>query len=82
MYLPDYGRQHVPVFQMEIVVRAIQVRGHYRYVVRAVLEVETLAHLKPRNFGYRIGFVCVLKRRSQQHVLFHRLRRVAGIYAR
>ena len=69
------------VLKMEIVVRPVQVGRHYCYVVCAVLDIETLAHLQSGNLGDGVRFVGVFQRRCEQAVFFHRLRSFARIDA-
>lgn len=80
--LADHGRQHVAVLQVEIVVRPIEVRRHHRDVVRAILQVEALTHLQSRNLRDGIRFVRIFQRRGEEHLLLHRLRRLARVDTR
>ena len=66
-------------FEIEVIVRAVQVRRHHGYIVRAILQIETLAHLQTGYFGYRIRFVRVFERGGQKRLLFHGLRYVTRI---
>ena len=70
------------VLKVEVVVRAVQVRRHHRYVVGAVLQVEALAHLQSRDLRYRVGLVRVFKRGGQKAVLLHRLGGLPRVDAR
>ena len=45
------------VLRMVVIAGTIQVAGHYRNVVRAILTVIELTHLKDSVLGYGIGFV-------------------------
>ena len=79
--LADHSRQHVRIFKMEIIVRPVEVRRHHGNIVSAILQIETLAHLQPRNLRNGIRLVGIFERRGEQAVLRHRLRRFAGIDA-
>ena len=81
MNLSHHGRQDVAVFEVEIVVGAIEVGGHDGNVVGAVLEIETLAHLESGNLGDSVWLVGVFKGGSEQGVFLHGLLDVARIDA-
>ena len=66
---------------MEIVVRAVEVGGHHGDVVRAVLQVVTLAHLEARDFGNGVFLVGVFQFAREEAVLAHRLRCVFRVDA-
>ena len=68
-------------FQVEVVIRPIQVGRHHRNEVGAVLQVEALAHLQPRNLGDGIRFVGILQRARQQRILRHGLGRLLRVDA-
>ena len=70
------------VLKVEIVVWAVQVRRHHGNVVGAILQVEAFAHFESSDFGNGIRLVGVFKRRCQQAVLTHGLRRLTGVDAR
>ena len=76
-----HGRHYVTVLQMEIVVRAIEVRGHHGNVVGAVLQVVALAHLQSRNLRDSVFLVGVLQRTGKEAVLLHGLWSVLGVDA-
>lgn len=80
--LADHGRQHMAVLQMEVIVRTVKVGRHYGNVVRAILQVKTLAHLQSRNLRDGIRFVRIFQRRGEEHLLLHRLRSLTRINAR
>ena len=79
--LADHGGQDVAALQVEVVVRAVEVGGHDGDVVRAVLQVEALAHLQAGDLGDGVGLVGVLQRGGQEGVLAHGLGHVAGVDA-
>ena len=80
--LAYHGRQHMRVLQVEIIVRTIEVGGHYGDVVGAVLYVEIFTHFQSRNLGDGVGLVGVFQGRCEQAVLGHRLGCLARIDAR
>ena len=59
---------------MEVVLRAVEVRGHHTAEIGAVLAVVGLAELDPGDLGHRIGFVRRLERSGEQLPLADRLR--------
>ena len=61
------------VFQVEIVIGAVQICRHDGDVVGAVLQVETFAHFQPCYFGNGIGFVGVFQRGGEQGGFLHGL---------
>ena len=71
--LTDHCRQHMGVLEVEIIVRTIEVGRHYSYVVAAVLQTETLAHLETCNLSDGIGLVGVFEFRGEQRLFCHRL---------
>ena len=75
IHLAHHGRHHMAVFQVEIIVGAIEVRRHHGDEVGTVLQVVTLAHLQAGNLGDGIGLVGIFQRTGEQGVLRHRLRR-------
>ena len=79
MDLSYHGRQHMASFQVEIIVRTIQVSRHHRYIVCAILQIEALTHLQSRNLSYGIRFVGIFQRGGEQHFLLHRLFRIPRI---
>lgn len=81
MHFAHHRRQHVAVFEMEIVVGAVKVGGHHGNIVGAVLEVERLAEFEAGDFCYGIWLVGVFERRSEQRVFRDGLRSFAGVDA-
>ena len=69
------------VFQVEVVIGAVEIGGHYGDVVGAVLQVEALAQLQTGNLGDGIRFVGVFQGRGQQAIFLHGLRSLARIDA-
>ena len=69
------------VGRVVIVVGAVKVCRHHGEILGAVLEIERLAHLHAGDFGYRIGFVGVFERGSQQGVFLHWLRSLSRVDA-
>lgn len=82
MELADEGWKNVARLQVEIVIRAIEIRGHDRDVLCPVLSVVRPAHLDTGDFGHCIGLICWLERPCHQELFSHRLRAVPGIDAR
>ena len=78
---PDKGREHMGVGRVVVVVRPVEVRGHHRDVVSAVLAVKELAVLKPGDLRQGVGLVGLLQRAGQEAGLPHRLRGHAGVDA-
>ena len=60
--LTHHGRHHVTVLQVEIVVGAIEVRGHHSNVVGAILQIVALAHLQACYFGYGVFLIGIFQR--------------------
>ncbi len=81
MYLSDHSWKYMTVFQMEIVVGTIKVGRHHGNIIRAVLKIEALAHLKPGNLGDSIRLISIFQRRCKQTVFRHRLRRILRVDA-
>ena len=79
--LTHHGRHHMAVFQVEVVIRAVKIRGHHGEVVRAILQVVAFAHLEARNLSNCVFFVSVLEFACEQRVFFHRLRCVLRVDA-
>ena len=79
--LTHHRRHDMGVLQVEVVVRAIEVRRHHGDVVRAVLQVVTLAHLQAGNLRDGVLLVRVLQWAGEETVLLHRLRGILGIDA-
>lgn len=78
---PDKRRKHMGVGRMIVVVGAVEVRGHHRDVVRAVLTVQELAVLQAGYLGQGVRLVGLLQWAGQEAGLPHRLRGHAGVYA-
>ena len=79
--LAHHGGHHVAVFQMEVVVRAVKVRGHHGEIVGAVLQVVTFAHLEACNLCDGVFLVGVLEFAREEGVLLHWLRGVLRVDA-
>ena len=79
--LAHHGRHHVAVFKVEVIVRAVKVRGHHGEVVRAVLQVVAFAHLEARNFSNGVFLVRIFKFAREESVFFHGLRGILGVNA-
>ena len=76
-----HGRHHVAVFQVEVVVRAVKVRGHHGEVVGAVLQVVAFAHLEARNLCDGVFLVGVFEFAREEGVFLHGLRGVLRVDA-
>ena len=59
--LANHGRQHMRVLQVEIIVRTIEVGGHYGDVVGAVLYIETFTHFQSCYLGDGVGLVGIFQ---------------------
>ena len=79
--LCDQGWQDVAGEQVEIVVRAVQVRRHHRYEIAAVLPAICLAQFESGDLCDGIPLVRWLERAAQQAGFRHRLGREARIDA-
>ena len=77
--LTHHGRHDVTILQMEVIVGAIEVRGHHGNIVRPILQVVALAHLQACYLRNSVLLVGILQRRGQQAVLLHGLWSVLGI---
>ena len=77
--LADHSRQYVTVFQVEIIIRTVQVGRHYGDVIRAILQVEAFTHLQSRNLRDGIRFVRIFQRGGEKHLFLHRLRSLTRI---
>ena len=77
--LAHHGGHHMAVFQMEIVIGAIEVRRHHGEVVGTILQVVAFAHLEARNFCNGVFLVGVLKFAREESVLFHGLRSILRV---
>lgn len=80
MHLADHGGKNVGIVEMEIIVRAIEIRGHDGHVVRAVLKVYGLAHLHAGDFRYGVGLVGVFEGGREQSVLGNGLGSLTRVY--
>ena len=80
-HLSHHGRHDVAVFQVEVIIRPIEVGRHHRNIVRAVLQVVAFTHFESRDFRDGILLVGIFKWRCEQCILFHGLRRILGIDA-
>ena len=76
-----HGGHHVAVFQMEVVIRAVKVRGHHGEVVGAVLQVVAFAHLEARNLCNGVFLVGVFEFAREEGVFLHGLRGVLRVDA-
>ncbi len=70
------------LLQVEIIVRTIEVGGHHRDEVGAILEVIALAEFKSGDFGDGVGFVGIFELTGQEVLLLHGLGRFARVDAR
>src|SRR5689334_3559492 len=68
--------------QVEIVVRAVEIRGHYGGKARPILAVVSLAHLYASDFRHCVGLVSKFQWPGEQILFLHRLRAFPGIDAR
>ena len=74
--------QHMAMFVVVIVVRPVDVGGHYTDEVRAVLTVQELAVLQTGYFGQGVCLVGLFQFAREQATLFHGLGCHAGVDAR
>lgn len=81
MDLANQGWQHMRLLKVEIVVGAIQVGGHHRDEVGAILKVVALTKFQSGDFGNGIRLVGVLQLARQEAILGHRLGRLARVDA-
>lgn len=81
VHFAHHGGHHVAVFQVEVVVGAVEVRGHHSDVVGAVLQVVALAHLEARNLRDGVFLVGVFEFAREEGVLLHGLRSIFRINA-
>lgn len=79
--LAHHGGHHVAVFKVEVVVRAVKVRGHHGEVVGAVLQVIAFAHLEACNLCDGVFLVGVLEFAREEGILLHGLRGVLRVDA-
>ena len=80
--LADQGGDHVRRIEIEVVAGAVQVGGHRRDEVAAVLTAVGLAQLDPGDLGDRVPLVGALERTGQELLLGDRLGGVARVDAR
>ena len=81
VYLANHGRKYMTAFQIEIIVRAIEVGRHYSNIICTVLQVETFAHFQSGNLSYGIGFIGIFQGRGKKYFFFHGLLGIAWINA-
>jgi hypothetical protein len=72
--LADEGGQEVARLRIEVVSRAVQIGGHEREVLGAVLPIETAAQLDAGDLGDSLGTVRLFERTGEKVFLFKRLR--------
>ena len=80
--LAEQGGHHVRAFQVVVVVGTVEVGGHHRDEVAAVLVAVGLAHLHARDFGNGVGLVGVLQRAGEDVFFADGLRGQLGVDAR
>ncbi len=76
-----HGRHHMAVFQMEIVIGAIEVCRHHGEVVGTILQIVAFAHLEASNLCDGVFLVGVLEFAREEGVLLHGLRGVLRVDA-
>ena len=81
MEAADQCGNHMAVGRVVVIVGAVQVRGHDRDIVRAVLAVQELAVFETADFGEGVSLVRLFQFGSQQAAFLHRLRSHARIDA-
>ena len=69
------------IFRVKVVARAVEIGGHYRAVIGAVLAIVALAELDASDLGHGIGLVGGLEHAGQERVLAHGLGHSSGIDA-
>lgn len=79
--LAHHGGHHVAVFKVEVVVRAVKVRGHHGEVVGAVLQVIAFTHLEARDLCDGVFLIGVFEFAREEGVLLHGLRCVLRVNA-
>ena len=79
--LTEQCRQDVARFKVKVIVRAVEVRGHQREEIVAVLFVVGLAQLDAGDLGDRVPLVRGLQWAGEQALLRHRLRGVLRVDA-
>jgi hypothetical protein len=78
---PYEGGQDVRVLRVEVVLRTVEVGGHGRDGVKAVLDAVRLAHLDAGDLGDGVPLVGGLERAGEERVLRDGLRRELGVDA-
>jgi len=58
MQFADQGRENMRSLKIEIVIGAVEIRGHDGYKIGSVLFVVVSAQLDSRYLGYGIGLIC------------------------
>ena len=81
IHLAHHRRHHMAIFEVEIIVGAVEVGRHHGYVVGAILQIVTFAHLQARNLSQGIFLVGVFQWRGEQSVFLDRLWRILGVDA-
>lgn len=79
--LADQGWQHVAVFQVIVVARAVEVGRHHAAVIAPVLAVVAFAELDAGNLGHRVGLVAGFEHAGQERVFAHGLGHGPGVDA-
>ena len=57
----DHGRQNMAAFQVEVIIRTVQIGRHDSDIIRAVLQVETFAHFQTGNFGDGVWLIRIFQ---------------------
>ena len=73
MDFPDQGREDMGGFEVIVVVGTIEVGGHDRDEIAAILPVITFTHLDAGNLGNGVGLVGLLQESGKQVLLLYRL---------
>ena len=81
MKLADQGWEDVGADQVKIIVRAVEVGGHPRNEVTAILGPVRLAEFDPGDLGNGIGFIGRLQVIAEEIFFPHWLRALPGIKA-
>ncbi len=81
METADHGGQHVAVLGVVVVVGAVQVGGHHRDEMAAVLRPVSIAEFDPGDFGNGVGFVGGLQQPGEQGLFLQRLGGHFGVNA-
>ena len=72
--LADEGGQHMAPLELEVVARAVEIRGHQRDGVEAVLLAVGLTELDAGDLGDGVPLVGWLQASGEEVLLLHRLR--------